>query len=269
MKTECDKIIALYSPNGNQFHYTKGQVVTMIIDRHSQVSVLDSPVLTAKTCLKCKPNCVECLDDNGFCVRCGKDGNGKYQLTSGGQCCWVGGCEDCTETHKSIDYSDDIGMSGGTCTCPNGVVGDVGAYNRSGELACVGGIPSKEIKLTEGVWSYKKLICTDKTFDGVPLGMSYIGFHQDSDLVCKGCRDSMCFPPILMTAWKANWEIKSTICHTISTYAETSIMEPNHFKAEHDAVVYGDIKRVEYTPGILCRCEYSGITYNVGKWKDP
>ena len=269
MKTECDRIIAIYSPMSSLFHFTQGHIVTIIIDRHSQVSVVDSPVLATKTCLACKPNCIECLDGNGVCTRCGNDGTGKYQLTSGGQCCWVDSCEDCTETHKSIDYSDDIGMSGGTCTCPNGIVGNAGAYNRTGKLACVGGTPSKKIQTTEGEWSYKKFICTEKSFDGMPLSMGYIPFHQDSNLVCKGCREGMCFPPILKTAWDANWEIKSTMCHTISTYAEANDMEPNHFKAQHDALVYNDSKIVNFTSGILCRCEYSGITYVVGKWKNP
>jgi hypothetical protein len=72
-----------------------------------------------------------------------------------------------------------------------------------------------------------------------------------------------------MTGWGSNWEVKSTICHTIGTYAMADAMEPNHFKAQHDAVVYNDSNRVDYTRGILCRCEYSGITYVVGKWKNP
>ena len=55
-----------------------------------------------------------------------------------------------------------VGGYGGSCTCPNGEVYQVGDHNDNcATLACVNGI-SGECQKEKGIWSHRKVTCKGK-----------------------------------------------------------------------------------------------------------
>lgn len=142
--------------------------------------------------------------------------------------------------NKVTEDNPDVGNYGGSCTCPNGAVYQVGDNNDScGSLACVGGV-SGTCNRTTGAWSgQRKVVCDTNVNDSVqnnapgvgqyggsctcPNGAVYqVGDNNDecNTLACEGGLPGMCYTQV-SDFWKhrkvtcdANTQNVCTLSHT-------------------------------------------------------
>merc|ERR1719204_1363635 len=71
----------------------------------------------------------------------------------------------CTGKTQNLieEFADGVGAYGGSCTCPDGSVWQVGDnYDSCGSLACIGGV-SGTCHRQNGVWSWRKVTCAPPT----------------------------------------------------------------------------------------------------------
>jgi len=97
-----------------------------------------------------------CMDQSGFSESCFTDGVDRSASVGGYDVSLVAYAQ---ETKLNIVEENQAGSWGGSCTCPDGSVYQVGDNDDyCGSLACVGGI-SGECNESDGPWSGRKVTC--------------------------------------------------------------------------------------------------------------